>query len=188
MTTHLTHPFSSARTRGMTLVELMVTVAVGSIVLAAVVVLFIYGVFSFAGLGNYAILTGQSHISLDVLSREIREATAFVDYTTNGSQKSLTLTNSLAGTTMKCSWDGVTGRLSFEKTGMPVRICLTGCNAWDVSFYQRTPTNNWTFYPVTKQKSCKLINMTWKCSRAILDKRINTENVVTAQVVLRNKP
>ena len=186
MTLH-TNPISSARLRGFTLVELMVSVAVASIVLAAVLTLFIYGMFSFAGLGNYAILAGQSHISLDVLSREMREATGFVDYTASGSQKSLTLTNSLGGTTMKCSWDHDTGVLTFEKTGLPKRTCLTGCEAWDVSFYQRSPNNDWTFFAASNPQTCKLINMNWKCYRKIL-KRINTENVVTAQVVLRNKP
>jgi prepilin-type N-terminal cleavage/methylation domain-containing protein len=187
MTTQIPNSISSRSTRGFTLVELMVAMAVGSIVLAAVVTLFVYGVFSFAGMGNYAILAGQSHISMDVLSREIREATEFVDYTANGQLKSLTLSNSLASTIMKCTWDHDTGILTFEKTGMPNRTCLTGCDAWDVSFYQRTPKSDWTFYTVSNPTSCKLINMNWKCSRTIL-KRINTENVVTAQVVLRNKP
>jgi len=165
----------------------MVAAAVGSLVLGAVVVLFIYGLFSFAGLGNYAILTGQSRTSLDLLSREMREATGFVHYKVDGSQKSLTLTNSLEGTSMTCTWNADTDTLTFEKTDLPSRICLTGCNSWDVSFYQRTPQSGWTFYPATDPKTCKLINMTWRCSRTILGNRINSENVVTAQVVLRNK-
>jgi hypothetical protein len=49
------------------------------------------------------------------------------------------------------------------------------------------------FYPATNNAGaldltiCKVINMNWKCSRAILQQKINTESVQTAQIVLRNK-
>ncbi len=49
------------------------------------------------------------------------------------------------------------------------------------------------FYPATNSSGvydpsiCKLINMSWKCSRTILGSKMNTESVQTAQVVLRNK-
>jgi len=35
--------------------------------------------------------------------------------------------------------------------------------------------------------ACKLINMTWKCSRTIFGSKRNTESIQTAQIVLRNK-
>ena len=49
------------------------------------------------------------------------------------------------------------------------------------------------FFPATNTagaydlSTCKLINMTRKCSRTILGSKLNTESVQTAQVVLRNK-
>jgi hypothetical protein len=49
------------------------------------------------------------------------------------------------------------------------------------------------FFPATNSAGaydlsvCKLINMTWKCSRTVLGSKLNTESVQTAQVVLRNK-
>jgi prepilin-type N-terminal cleavage/methylation domain-containing protein len=181
-------PKASARTSGMTLVELMVAIAIGTLVTAAVVGLFISSLANFAGLGNYAELTGQSRLSLDRLSREIREATQVVSWNTTGHTKSLTVANAFAGTTTTYTWDSTTRVLSCEKTGEPTRTCLTGCDAWDVTFYQRTPANNWTFYPTTDLVRCKLINMSWKCSRTILGRKSNTENVVTAEIVLRNKP
>jgi Tfp pilus assembly protein PilW len=172
----------------MSLVEIMVALALGSVVLSSAVVLFIYSLFSFAGLGNYAILTGQSRISLDMMSREMRECTRVLASTSNGSTKSITLTNAFAATASRFSWNADTGILTWEKTGEPTRTCLTGCDQWNFTFYQRTPNNNWTFYPTTDLAMCKLINMDWKSSRSILGKKINTETVVTAQVVLRNKP
>ena len=80
--------------------------------------------------------------------------------------------------------EGVEERI-FAK--QPTRTNLAGCDQWTFSMFQRTPTNNWTFYPASDKSLCKLIQMSWKCSRTILGKKINTEEVMTAEVVLRNK-
>ena len=63
------------KTAAMSLVEMVIASGIGSVVLGSAGVVFIYSLFSFAGLGNYAILTGQSKLSLDYISREMREAT-----------------------------------------------------------------------------------------------------------------
>ncbi len=175
-----------AATAGMSLVELMIASSLGTLVLGGAVTIFIYGLFSFAGLGNYAILTGQSRLSLDKMSREIREATGVVAYQSAGTSKWLTVTNGLKGTTVKYSWDAGTGILTCQTTGQPDRVCLSGCDQWDFNIFQRSPRTNWTFYTSSSVDTAKLINMSWKCSRTILGKKINTENVVTAQVVMRN--
>ncbi len=166
----------------------MVAVAVGSMVLTSAVVLFIYGIFSFAGMGNYAILTGQSRKSLDLMSRELREATQVLSVQQTGDIKSLTVTNSYSAACTTYAWDSTTGLLTRAQNNGPEEIFLSGCDQWDFTMYQRTPANGWSFYPTTDFLLCKLINMRWKCSRTILGQKINTENVVTAQIVLRNKP
>jgi len=165
----------------------MIAFAVGSLVLTVVVVMFVYGIFSFAGLGNYAILTGQSRLSLDQMSREIRESTHLLDCNATGTSRWITLSNAYTSSIITYSWDATSGILRSQKTGEAERVRLTGCDQWDISFYQRTPSTNWTFYSTANNGLCKLVNMNWKCSRSILGKKINTENVVTAQVVLRNK-
>jgi hypothetical protein len=172
----------------MSLVEMMVSLAIGSVVLGSTVTVFVYSLFSFAGLGNYAILTGQSKLSLDMMSREMRESTQVLNANANGTTKSILFTNAYSATWSRFSWNSDTGVLTWEKSDEPTRTCLTGCDQWDFTFYQRTPNTNWTFYPTTDLAVCKLVNMNWKASRSILGKKINTETVVTAQVVLRNKP
>ncbi len=176
------------RQRGMTLVETMVAAGLGALVLAYVMSMFISSLANFAGLGNYAMLTGQSRMTLDSLSRDFREATQILSYTNTATAKSLTLTNSFEGWSSTYSWDSTSKALTCTKTGQPVKTYLTGCDAWDFSFYQRTPNNNWTFFTTTDLTLCKLINMSWKCSRLVVGTMRNTENVVTAQIVLRNKP
>ncbi len=171
----------------MTLVELLVAAGVGSVVLAMTVFLFMIGIRSIAGLGNYSTLSAQSRLALDTMSREIREATQITAATTNLPIRSLVLTNAFQNKTITFSWDSTTGVLTYSKTGQPTRTNLAGCDQWTFSMFQRTPTNNWTFYPASDKSLCKLIQMSWKCSRTILGKKINTEEVMTAEVVLRNK-
>ena len=173
---------------GVSLVEVMMAVAVGSLVLSAAGSVFIYGLFSFAGMGNYAILTGQSRYSLDRMSREVREATQIVAVQQSASAKLLSVTNAYSGALITYRWDSRNGQLTRSLNSQPPEVCLSGCDAWDFTMFQRAPTNQWTFYPTVSLQLCKLVNMSWKCSRTILGQKINTENVVTAQIVLRNKP
>ncbi len=177
----------------MTLVEVLVASGLGCMVLGATMVVFLYGMFSFAGLGNYAILTGQSRVSIDTLSREMREATGLLEASisvapSSTAPKYLTFTNAFQGTTFTYRWDPATHIMTAERPGIGTNVCLTGCDEWTFTLYQRTPHQNWNFYTASDLATCKLINMSWKCSRMILGKKINTEEVVTAQVVLRNKP
>ncbi len=170
------------------LLELLISAGMGFVVLTGAVVVFIYGVFSFAGLGNYAILTGQSRLAADAMSREMREATGILSAQATGETKTLVLTNSFTRTTTTYSWNAQTGTLTSQKTGEDdPHVCLTGCDLWDFTLFQRSPQTNWSFFTTSDLKLCKSIDMTWKCSRSILGQKINTENIVTAQVVLRNK-
>lgn len=181
------------RARGMTLVETMLAVCISSMVLAAILMMSLFGSWSFGAMANYADLDDKSRNSLDFMSRDIREATALVGFENTGTNKWLLFTNA-AGGSIKYAWDSVTRSLVCEKTGQPPATYLTGCQGWEFQLYQRTPHTNTTymFFPATNVNGvldpslCKVINMSWKCSRTLVN-RFNTESVQTAQVVLRNK-
>jgi prepilin-type N-terminal cleavage/methylation domain-containing protein len=177
--------------RGLTLAEVLVATAASGVLLASLMALFMSSLRNFQGLGNYSQLSGQSRYALDCMSKEIRECTQLVGASTNMPSPWLELTNSLDGKLYTYTWDSVGQVLTCTKVdsnGTSVRTNLTGCYNWQFSFYQRTPTNNWIFFPTTNQVLCKLINMSWRCSRTILGKPMNTEDMTTAEIVLRNKP
>ena len=186
-----TQPLAARRADAMTLAEVLIATGLGSILLTVLMMLFMSSLRSFAGLGNYASLTSQSRKSLDLMLREIRQADQIVGYQTNGPTIWLkvanTNTNAPAFVTNTFTWNTNSSVLTWDKTGLPTRTNLTGCDNWSFSFYQRYPSTNWTFYAPTNSSLCKLITMSWKCSRTILGRKINTEEVMTAQVVLRNK-
>lgn len=123
----------------MTLPEVMVTMAISGILLTIVAQLYVYGLRSFTSLGNYADMDGKSRMALDLMSREIREASAVVSIETNATSKILTLTNAMDGTLLRYTWDGPTATLVSEQTGTPSRTNLIGCDIWNVTMFQRPP-------------------------------------------------
>jgi hypothetical protein len=185
-----------SRSLGLTLVELMMAIAVGSLVLVAVANLSLFGARSLAALVNYADLDSKSRYAADVIGRELRQATMVTAFNTNLPVKSMTLTNADQGATLKLTYDSNARTLALEKTGKPKLVALTECDRWDFSLYNRVPygyPTNLLFYPATNgagtvdPKLCKLIDMSWKCTRTILAKKVNSESVQTAKIVLRNK-
>ncbi len=194
------------RVSGMTLAEVMVSVALGSMLLATASSVWVFGSRSFAAMGNYTDLDAKSRSALDLMSREIRQATRVTGFQNSGTAKWLQVTNAAQGTTVTYTWNASSRRLVRHRTGTSTgpsamvgnsegQVYLTECDRWDFDLFQRAPQKggSYVFFPATNSAGaydlsiCKLINMTWKCSRTILGSKVNTESVQTAQVVLRNK-
>jgi hypothetical protein len=179
-----------------TLIEFLVCVVLGVLILGVVGSLTIFGMKSFVSLGNYADLDNQSRNTLDMVCRDLRQATAVTACQTNLPTPSLTLTNAALGQTIKLSWNSNAGTFVYSNSFYGAQTCLTGCDHWDFALFQRTPVvsaTNISFFPSTNSSGvldltlCKLVDMSWKCSRIILSQKINTESVQTALIVLRNK-
>lgn len=186
----LNHPPTTSvrrqRTVAMTLVELMVAIGVGSIVLAIVSILTVVGARSFASVGNYVILEQKSGVGVDEITRELRQASGVVSWQTNGMPKWLIVTNS-DGYTVKYSLD-TDRQMTMKKSNQTEPdVLLDGCDSWNFSLLNGAPTAN-GFSVATNKDDCKIISMSWKCSRFMgRTNSVNTEAVQTARVVLRNK-
>ena len=180
----------------MTLVELLIGVGIGSIVLALVAILTVFGTRSFVALGNYSILNEQSHAGIDRITRELRQASGVVAWNTNSLPKWLVVTNVTValGTTnaysVKYSWDTDRQLVMSKSTGGGDTVVLAGCDHWDFSLWQRFPNPAATngFFPAMSAAECKLIQMSWRCSRLVGGTgAVNMEAEQIAQIVLRNK-
>ena len=175
------------RQAGLSLLEMMVTIGIASIVLAMVMTLYIFSLKSFGAMNNYAEMDAKSRMSIDTMLKEMRQASAVVGYQTNGSTRWLMLTNSNERKLITYTWDPTAATLVCDKTGSPTHTNLTGCDNWSFGFYMRVPTTNGTFFSAGNNLAItKLISMSWTCSRSNIIRKINTESVMTAQVVLRN--
>lgn len=174
----------------MTLAEMLIALGVASIVLAMTMGLFLFSMRSLGAVRNYTEMDGKSQHAIDLMLREIRQATLVLDCQTNGSTTWLKLANTLVSpaVTNTFTWTPATGLLTWNKTGQSTTTLLSGCDSWSFAFYIRMADSNGVFYSTSDINSCKLINMSWKCSRQNIIKHMNTESIVTAEVVLRNKP
>lgn len=182
--------YKTRHTAAFTLVEASIAVGLGTLILAVVASLSVYSARTFSAMSNYVDLDMHSRNALDIISREVRQATAVIDRQTNAGVSYITLTNTDALTSFKISWVPDSSTLFVQKSGQPRQAVLNGCDNWNVWLYNRAPNldpTNLSFNTATNLADCKLVNMSWRCSRTILGSKINTESVQTAQIVLRNK-
>ena len=188
--------FIRSRCSGFTITEIMVASTVGMMVLAAVGFMSLYGSRSSVAVVNYTDLEAKSRYALDVISRELRQGSKVLSYQTNANLKTLSLTNADQAVGVDLTYDATAKTLALSKTGLSTATILSECERWDCGLYQRTPlvtSTNVVYYPATNSSGtltpslCKLVNLSWKCSRVVAGHNMTTESVQAAQFVLRNK-
>lgn len=178
------------RTQGLSLLELLVAAAAGLIILGAFVAITININTMIRSAGNYGDLDEFSRNTLDVLSRDVRNASAVGVSSTSAE---LVLTNMFLGTNViTYAWDGsnlLTRTYAPNGQTNYTQIMLTNCDYLGFDYFMRVPTNNLQFIDITNAFSTneiKLVSVSWRCSRSVLGVKLNTESIQTAQVVLRN--
>lgn len=172
--------------QGFTLIEVMITTFAAAMLLGAVVALTVFTSRNFYMIGNYADMDSKSRATIDLMAKDIRNSTGLM--ATNANY--LLFTNSSAGTYTKMTYNPNARTVSITKTGQPQTVYLTGCDRWTYSLYNRAPnitSTNIAFYATSDLNQVKLVNLSWTCSRNVIGSKLNTEIVLTAQVVLRNK-
>lgn len=176
-------PLRCRRRAGLTLVETLLAMGIASLMLAGIASFTIYTARSFVAAGNYADLDQASRNALDVMTRDIRESRAL---TAPFSTNRLTLTAE-DNQTLTYQFDPSASTLTRQK-GDQVTVLLEQCDYLTFRIFQRSPSNNFSFYPVQSNRLdlAKLVDVSWKCSRQILGSKINTESVQTAKIVMRN--
>ena len=173
-----------ARQSGLSLVELLVATSVGSLVSLGVALLIVYSGRSFAAMANYVSLDRASRNALDTMSKEIRE------------------TNLLSGSTPTSlvfqDWDGGflmyvyikdSRKLIRIKNGViDAKPLLTECDYLNFSIFQRNPVlGSYNIYPTATPSTCKLVQLSWICSRQIFGLKVNTESVQSSKIVIRKE-
>jgi len=175
----------------MTLVELQIASAISVILFTAVLALAFYTARSFAAFTNYVDLDANSRNALDVMSSEIRQADLVTAATSTSLTFQTTDPSTLATHILKYVYDPVKKELDRIFDGGQPEVLLTECTFLQFGIFQRntTPSLDNAFVPVaTSQPNlCKVVQLSWICSRKILGKSVNTESVQSAKVVIRKK-
>lgn len=184
----------SRRNSAWTLLEMTIAVGISSVIMAALMQTSMFTSRSFVAMGNYADLDRASRNTLDVMTRDIRQAKVFSPqyYSTN----MMVFTNLNSGYFGYC-WDPGTKQV-YRLTGdynsangtfinIQTNYMLSGCDFFSFRIWLRNPTNGFLF-PYSADSSpidTKLVDVSWRCKRQVLN-QYNTESVQTAKIVLRN--
>src|SRR4051812_4553677 len=159
-------PTTHAAICGFTLPEILIAVGISGVVLAAVAVTTITAFRNFAAMYNYTDLNLQSHLAMDLISRDVRGASSATPVSANV----LKIANSVSGVTITFTYDPDDKTLVSEVSGQPEHTLLSHCDSWSYTFYQRTPTTDYDNTSTTVSGLCKVISMKWQCSRTIMGK------------------
>ncbi|MEI8290594.1 MAG: prepilin-type N-terminal cleavage/methylation domain-containing protein [Verrucomicrobiota bacterium] len=173
----------TSREPGFSLIELMVSAGVGAIILTAVILSFICCTRSFAAIGNYIDLNRVSQNALDQMSRDIRQASSLQSFATN----QLVFLDSNSNQ-LTFAWSPLTSQLT-RSSGGATDVLLKNCDYLSFDISQRNPVTDgaFGFYTASNNPAvCKLVSVSWRCSRTIFGEKMNTESVQTAKIVLRN--
>jgi hypothetical protein len=168
----------------MTLVEMMVGMAIASLVLTGIGMLVIYGNRSFAAMANYVSLDQKSRHTLDLMTKEIRQTNRLIEYSDT-----------------HMAFEDFDGRplvylylrsnrtlVRMKNNVLDPKPLLTSCDFLKFSIFQRNPLyGSYNQYPAASADTCKLVQMSWVCSRPLVGSLVNTESVQSAKVVLRNQ-
>jgi len=171
--------FACRATLAMTLPEMMVAVAVGSLLLMAVATVFGNSIKSFALMGNYVNMDRDSRNALDRMTREIRRAGSLTSF---ASDRLVFTKYAATNFSLVYQWDANAHRLTEWKTGSTkTNILLTDCDEFAFAMQKASGA------ATTSASEGKKISVTWKCSRTMLGKQFSTEQMQQALIVVRNK-
>jgi hypothetical protein len=169
---------------GVTLVDVMVGMALASLVMTGVGLLAVYGNRSFAAMANYVSLDQRSRHALDLMTKEIRQSRRLVS-----SDNNYLVFEDADGGVLAYIYIS-TGRALYRfKDGvLDSEPLLTGCDFLRFSTFQRNPREGvYDQYPAAVPETCKLVQMSWVCSRTLIGSLLNTESVQSAKVVIRKQ-
>jgi len=181
------------RRSGIGMVEFLVAMAIGSLLILTIMAVFSFSSRSFTALGNYSDLDQYSRTALDTMTREIRASGGVYTWGNNSmlAYTNLVYLTNRDGALIYYWWDP-SRKAVFRYRSSPFEygVLLTNCDYLKFEYFQRTPNTNFDNFSVVSTNltaNCKLIQMSWICSRTILGQKLNTESVQSAKVVIRNQ-
>ena len=162
--------------------ELVVSLALGAMAGSAVLILSAHTSRSFVDMVNYVDLDHANRIALDTMSRELRQVTELTSF----SSTALTFTDK-DGQPLTYQYSSTDRTLVRIKSGQKTEV-IKKCDELTFAMYQRTPqSKNYALIPASSPAICKVITVTWSCSRTVFGAKANTEQGQTAKIVIRNK-
>lgn len=131
---------------------------------------------------NYVDLDHYNRIALDRMTREIRQVRALTSFS-----KTSLVFEDYDGTKLRYEYFPATRSLKRQRGAAPEELLLEQCDALTFAMYQRAPSpGTYDLIPASSPAICKVVTMTWNCSRTLFGRKANTEQGQTAKIVIRN--
>jgi len=167
---------------GATLVETLVGIGIAGVLMAVMASLTMFSGRSFLAFFNYADLNDRNRLTMDTMTRDLRECNRVIACTASR----LDIEDS-DGSTVTYNYSSGAGTLTRTQNGV-TRTLVTGCDTLTFNLGTRNPIGG-TFAVVTTTdvNQAKVVNVSWNCSRTILGAKANTESVQTARIVIRKQ-
>jgi prepilin-type N-terminal cleavage/methylation domain-containing protein len=145
-----------------TLIEMLVTVALSSMVFAAVMVAYSFAHRSFAAVGTMSEFNQTSVLALDTLMNDVRNACQVLAL----SQHELILDQGSGIPPVTLTFNANAKTLTRTQSAVD-KVLLRDCSDLSFSMYQRTPmAGSLLQYPAATIAAAKVIHVSWSCARA----------------------
>ena len=177
-----TDTYTRHRRRGFSLVEYLVTLALTTLVIATGAAVSENFLRAVAFLSNAVDLDAKNRLAIDRMSREIRQCDAVAAASGNG----LVLR---VGTNMVAfEYHPDTRQVVRSHPDTGTEVYLKGCDYIRFDLFRRNPLNGkYDEYPTASTVNCKIVQVSWVCSRRLLGFEPNTGRMQSARVVIRNQ-
>ena len=170
--------------RGFTVIELLVALAVSTFVLLAVMSFYLFSINSFAFTSAYTVFNSRSRYASDIISRDIRNSSSVSSATTN----QLVLNLQADPDQVTYTYDSAKRTLT-RVQGSSSTTILKDVTFLTWSLYQ-SPTNGSSygvFTPASGPGSAKFVSLQWDCATRLSGSRSNSASLQTAMIELRNR-
>ena len=179
--------FTRPGARAFSLFEVMIAMAVASLVAVTLAALGIYFSRSLSMVMNHIDIEAQSRVAMDTMSREIRRATSVTGLTTN----SITLRVKANRVTYAINaTDRTLTRVERDSLGsvLDTRVFLRECNSASFETYQRNATNaTYNTFPSATTRDAKIVRLRWSLSRTNYSNKLVVGTMNSARIVIRKK-
>lgn len=185
-----TNTSTKPRRLGFTIVELLITLGVGGLLLAAVALISENFMRSVAFLTNSVEMDAKSRVAFDRLSREIRQCDGVVSCSANSLV--LRMGTNLVNFEYKPDTRHLlrNGYAMFGASGTNAELYLGGCDYIRFDLFQRNSTSLGIAYDTYKPATpanCKIVQVSWICSRDMLGAKVSTATMQAAKIVIRKQ-
>ena len=171
-----------------TLVEIMVAAGIFSLVGMALMGTYLFSVESMASMYNYCLLDASNRQAMDLLTREIRQSTAVLAYTTNSITIQTANEYGATGPDVTYTFSPSTRQMLRTSDGTS-KVLLNDCSLLNFQLFTRCPSNAvFGSFPVATgdwQQTVKVLQLKWKTSINLPS--VASENVQTARIVIRKQ-